>query len=60
VADVEHTNDAALWSEIPAFEYRPLSAMTALRSAASPLLALMTWLAAAVVTAAAVSKRARP
>jgi ABC-2 type transport system permease protein len=60
VAGVEHTNDAALWSEIPAFEYRPLSAFAALRSATSPLLALMTWLAAAVVAAAAVSKRAHP
>jgi hypothetical protein len=37
-----------------------LSAMTALRSATSPLLALMTWLIAAVVMAAAVSTRANP
>jgi ABC-2 type transport system permease protein len=57
---IEHTNDAALWSEIPAFEYVPLSLMTALRSTTSPLLALATWLIAGGVAVRAASKRARP
>jgi ABC-2 type transport system permease protein len=56
----EHTNDISLWSDVPPFEYRPRPVMAAVQSALSPLLALATWLVAAIVASAAIARRVRP
>lgn len=55
-----HTNDHWLWSQVPHFDYRPLPAGAALRTAATPLVALGGWMAACLTLSAVVFRRVRP
>ncbi len=48
----EHTNDVALWSEIPAFDYTSLSVFTGVHPAGMALLALACWVIVSVGVAA--------
>jgi ABC-2 type transport system permease protein len=56
----EHTNDLALWSQVPAFEYEPPPAAHAVRSALSALLALGCWLLSACGLGAVGAKYVAP
>jgi ABC-2 type transport system permease protein len=55
-----HTNDARLWSQVPAFEYRAIPALLALRSVTLPLFGLMGWLAGGAAAVAVAARYVRP
>jgi ABC-2 type transport system permease protein len=55
----EHTSNIDLWSDVPAFDYTPLSASAAARSASAALVALAFWAIASVGLAALTARRIR-
>jgi ABC-2 type transport system permease protein len=57
---IEHTNDLALWSQIPAFTYTPPPLSHALDVSSAALLALACWMGAAVAFASVIAAVVRP
>lgn len=60
IGAVLHTSDRALWSLVPAFDYRPLPAFDGVRPVHSALAAMTGWLAAAAALLAMAARTIRP
>jgi ABC-2 type transport system permease protein len=56
----EHTNDGTLWSDVPAFAYRPRPALSAARAVTPALIALACWLLGGAVIVRRTADRVQP
>jgi len=56
----EHTNNADLWSQVPAFEYMPLPLSTGVAPSLAALAALVCWLAGGAALVAHSATHVRP
>jgi ABC-2 type transport system permease protein len=56
----EHTNDGTLWSDVPAFAYRPQPALSAARAVTPALIALVCWLLGGAVIVKRTADRVQP